>query len=412
MYQLITAIAKALAGDERWSTVDIGNIPLDQLFSTYSKIYATLSNPFLTSPIGFDLATIREEFGGMSITFNEFLTLNDNNTLVAMAKLPVLNKVYARYNDGFKAGYTIEPIHPTAAFDSPIPLAEKIWLRMTKSGIDYSHFYQSCLVNVNGFFHLTDYDVNGVYVVDGMKSCFMSKQNHIGIYSFNKIGSLQFIPIKAEMIYKQNPDQSLGNKAFIDIGQDVSNKSVFLVLGGYLHALDTKTFFQVSPSAFAIDFNNLPFLDRYYESRRYIDLSSLPLSKTNANPSQIAISEFFGDDSVRAYLTLSQSFFVILNNNDIFIERDFIQKTKFPDMYVSYTKPEYPLIVGTGKATNFWSVYEDKQYAINCNNAFKHNPLYNTIDLRSENSVADNRLTLNPKVNSDAFLLKIGTEVQ
>ena len=49
------------------------------------------------------------------------------------------------------------------------------------------------------------------------------------------------------------------------------------------------------------------------DAKKYIDLSSLPLSKTIRNIDQISISEFYSDENILAYLTLSQSFFILID---------------------------------------------------------------------------------------------------
>src|ERR1035437_5308950 len=216
MYTLVSALAKPLNGNGKWIDLDISNSSMHDLFSAYSEIIAILSNPFLLENVAVNLNVIRGIAGGLSITFNEFLIQNGDNALTPLDKIPTLKSVYVKYADAFHAGYKITPINSRAAIDSQLPLSEKTWLYLTKPMVDYSLFYRSCLVNVNGFFHLTYYDINGVYVKDGMKSNFLSKENNIGICSFRELGSLSFMPITEEMIYKQNDTEAYKDFAYID----------------------------------------------------------------------------------------------------------------------------------------------------------------------------------------------------
>lgn len=410
VYQFISSIAKALNGDKQWATIDINNIPLNTLFATYSRIIVTLSNPFIVGNIAVDLVTIRSTVDGLSITFNDFLILNGNKTLVTLPNMPTLTPRYAKYADSFHAGYKVAPITPRAAVDSQVPLADKSWLHLTKTNVDYNLFYKNCLVNVNGFFHLTDSDSTGIYVVDGMKSLRLSNHNQLGMYSFRELGEITLVPITPSMIHKQNDRQLYKDCAYVNLGIDVSNKTVMLVLGGYLHVLDNNTFTQVSNSAFEIDIANLPLLDRYFESKKYIDLSSLPLSSTSRNINQISIAEFFSDANIVAYLTLSQSFFVILDNPDIFVERTPIRKTKLSDMFISYEKPLFPLVVGAGKLTNYWATPEDGQYSITCLDTVRENYVYDTIDPTKVNSVSNAQIPEHPVRHGNAYFLKIGCD--
>ena len=411
MYTLISALAKQKTGDERWASVDISNVGLTTLLTTYSRVIAILSNPFLTSHVSFDLVNLPEGVGGESVTFNQFLTSLNNAALITNPTVPTLKPSYARYSDVFKAGYDVTPINKTAAIDSPLPLADKTWLAITRPKTDYSLFYKTCLVSVNGFYHMTDFDINGAYVIDGTKSMLISKQNEIGMVCFNDIGNLALIPITSEMVYKQNSLENFSDEVHINIGQDVSNKTLMLVLGGYLHVLDEKTLIRTGTNSVAVIFNNLPFLERYYESKKYIDLSSLPLDHTVRNFDQIGVQQFYSDENILAYLTLSQSFFVILDNPEVFVERELIQKTSFPNMFISHTKPDYPLVVGYGKVANYWSTYEDQQWSITCKDSERSNFYFNTLDLNIQQTVTSQELSTRPSSQSSAYFLKIGTDL-
>jgi hypothetical protein len=410
MYTLVSAIAKSLKGDERWTSVDISSIPIDMLFSTYSRIIATLTNPYLTAPVAFDFVNLPAGNDGQTITFVQYLASIGNSSLVTSNTLPVLNPSYAHYADAFKAGYAITPMRLPDSVTAPVVPSDKTSLFLTRENTDYRLFYQKCLVNVNGFFHLTDTDGTGVYVVDGMKSCEISKQNQIGIYSFNGIGNLTFIPITSNMVYKQNTRQSLSQHCIVNLGTDITNKTVMLVLGGYLHVLDNRTFFPVGTDTICINFINLPFLDRYYESKKYIDLSSLPLESTKRNNEQVGVADFYSDANITAYLTLSQSFFVVMDNPNIFVNRLDVRKTKMPDMFISYIEPQYPLIVGVGKIANYWSTYEDRQWSLNCHDSLRHNMLYDTVNLFEQNSVSNALVPFTPVNQSSAYFIEIGSD--
>jgi hypothetical protein len=412
MYQLTSAVAKPLAGTGRWISVEIGNVALRVLFSTYSRVIATLTNPFLPEPVALDLNDIRPGLEGSALTFNEFLTQNGASTLPTSNTLPVLKDRYAKYADAFHAGYKVRPIHETAALDAQMPPSEKKWLHLSRDDTDYELFYKSCLVNVNGYFHLTDYDTSGVYVKDGMKSAMVSGKNQIGIVSFADLGQLSFVPITAEnMVYKQNERQSYKHRAYVDLGQDVANKTVMLVLGGYLHVLDRRTMTRVGASMVCIDFENLNLLDRYFESKQFIDLSSLPLSKTNRNLDQISISEFYSDANILAYLTLSQSFFVILDNADVFAEISHLPPTRIVDIYVTDETPIYPMMIGAGRLANYWAMPEEGKFAVVTTGAVKPNPIYDTIDPTKENSVSNQCDPEQPYVCSPAYFLKVGSSL-
>ena len=411
MYTYVSALTKQLSEDEQWSsTTDISNIPLDTLFSIYSRVIVILSNPFLPGNVAVDLNTLQTIIGGLSITLKQYLIQNANKTIPALPSIPTLNPKFVKYSDGFKAGYKITPCNPNSSVTSNLPAGDKPWLYLTKPNLDYNLFYKSCLVNVNGFFHLTDTDGSGVFVVDGMKSTYKSNNNKLGICNFSDIGNIELIPITSSMIYKQNSNQLYKNEVFINSGVDTTGKTILLILGGYMHVLDNTTFIPINNTTIKIDFSNLPLLDRYFESKDYIDLSSLGLSTTAKNDNQVAISELYSDNVLVAYLTLSQSFIVLLDNTNISVDRLPIHTGKLPDMYVSNISPDYPLVkVSTGKLINFWSVYEDSKYSITTTNTLDDNYIYNTVDVMSQNSVDDARVIEQPQSLPILSFLKISS---
>lgn len=408
MYALISAIAKVIAGDERWVNVAIGELPCKTIFRTYSKIYAVLSSPFLTQNVTLDLDTVRAQIGGQGITFNEFLTQNGNTPLVTLDTIPSLSLRYAKYADAFHAGYKMLPVNASVAIDSQLPLGEKKDLYLTRDNTDYLAFGKNCLINVNGFFHYMETDEKGIYVKEAMRSLVLSKQNHIGILSFKDLGNIECVPITDDMIYNVNGTAGFSRQLYLDLKRDLTNKSVMLVIAGYLHALDFTTFYRVSASRFAVDIGNLPLLERYFESKKYIDYSSLPLERTAKNPDQIDIQNFYGDGTLRKFFTLPQSFFVILDNPDLFIDRRYLETGKLPDTYLTEEEPIYPVVTGYGKHANYWYTMEDGRYRLTASNSKQDNFLFRSIKYKNALSVSSARVSTQLQESSRAYFLKLG----
>lgn len=413
MYALVSAIGEPLDGTRRWENVSIGAMPLTQIYRTYSKVLATLSNPFIDHQVSLDLADIQGQYGTLGITFNELLAQIGTNALPTSDTIPQIHTRYAKYADAFHAGYKAQPIHPTWAPDAEVPPAEKTWLYLTRPNTDYALFKRSCLVSVNGMWHPVDADVNGIYIKEGDRSRQVSGRNNLGIYSFRELGSLEFVSITPSMVYKQKPEQSLRHRAYIDVGQDLTNKTVLLVLGGYLHVLDPRVFWRTSASCLAVSIENLPLVERYHESRHLLDLSSLPLERTSANPDQIGLDNFYSDEVLRAYLSLPQSFVVLLDNPDVFAERETIHPTKNPGSFIAAqaVKPQFPLISGYGQAPNYWYTYEDGQWSITTVSNQMDNPLHHTVDLMQQQGVSDQRVPQLRYRLSGAAFLKVGRDI-
>lgn len=411
MYILISAIAKPIEQNSRWTDISIGNVELSSLFQNYAKVYAVLKNSFLPNEMCLDLESIRTGFADSNLTFDEFLTQNGNNTLPTSNVIPTIQTKFAKYADAIHAGYKVIPFKPMTSIDAELPLHDKTSLHLSRPETDYELFLNSCMVSVNGYFHLTDGGSDGIVVQDGMKSLFISNLNQIGILSFREIGTIQSIPIKQEMLYKTSDNERYRDRVHINTGVDLTGKTVILVLGGYLHIHDPKTFRVCGDSQLSVDVANLPLIERYFESMEMLDLSALPLQRTSRNPTQIAVDDFYSDANIEAYFTLPQSFVVILDNDEVFVEREYVRKTRLPNMYISYTKPRYPLVTGYGKTSNYWYTEEDKQYSLNCCKSMRTNFLFHTVDLNRVKNISSARNTNNPVENSLAYFLKIGSQL-
>lgn len=413
MYTLQSALGKSLSGGQPWSAIDLGDMTFATVIENYSVVYAILTNPFLPAPVSLNLNNILSNIGNQQQTFNAYLASIGATALPTSTSIPSLNRKYARYQDGFKAGYTIQPIGVTQSLQYGATIASKPDLLLTRASTNYQTLYQSCLVSVNGFFHMTDTDgKTGVWVNNGMKSAVQAKKNKLGLVSFQDLGQLTFIPITGSMIYKQNTKQNLCNQAYINVGQDLTNATVLVVIGGYLHVLDGKTFKLVGTESLMIDFNNYPLLERYYESRDSIDLSSLALTAYPTNPDAISMDEITSDAAVKALLTLSQSFVVLLNNTEIAVNLKKVQAMRIPGRYVSFEEPIWPLVTGYGKLNEFWSVADAGQWALWVEDNLQSNYIFNTVQSpRTQPTVTNQRDPMNPKRISMGHFMQISSDI-
>jgi hypothetical protein len=412
MYQLVSAIVKPVDSVSRWRNMGIEEFPLNLLFRDFKRVIVTLSHTALDHHVSLELEPLRAQLGGLNKKFGQWLSENGSNTLPTSNVVPVINTRYAHFSDAVRAGHKITPTHPTISPSSPLPLSSKSHLLITKAEADYERIYKHCLVNVNGFYHQTDHSVDGVFVTDGMKTCLKGRRNEIGLLSFENLGTLSFIPITDDMIYKHKAQQQLRYNCYVDTGVDLSSKTVLLVLGGYLHTLDKRSFYRISTSAFGIDFAQIPLIDRYFESYKVLDYSSLELERSDTNESQISVSNLYQDAVLRKYLQLSQTFLVVLDNAEVFTDTVELKPSPFPGNYTSDVAPIYPLMVGHGRHEVFWPRKEHDRYSVNINAraAWTAPKNYDTVKTQAQASVSNAKLASLGFRNSSAHFQLIGSD--
>lgn len=410
MYTLVSAIGKEKSDPRKWKQIDISNITLNDLFINFKTVLALLTDPYMDEPEVFDIEAIRVTHSGVNLTFNQFLIENDDSTLPTRAGSLDIKSVTAKYADAYRAGYSVNLISQTGVLDSQEPKEDKTWLILQKEGLDYDLFTKHCLTMVNGFFHLCEANSDGAFIKEGAVSNRICGQSTVGIVSFKGISELKQIPITLDMI-KPQADNPLHFRAVIDVGEDVTNKTVLLVVGGYLVLPGTGVFSLESESRLLIDFNNYSIPNRFFESNNYLDYSSFVLDTPSTNSEQYILDELYGDEFIKSLLTMPQSFIVILDNPDVYFEQEHVRVSPMPGIYTSYVKPEYPLFVGQGMAANYWYTHQKPYWSINTIDGLRHRRQYNTTDTRSLVSLDESRDPGDPVNWSRAYYLKISSDV-
>lgn len=408
MYLLIEAYGVKLGTNQRWSKVDTAQATIKQLLEAFRELQFTLKEKLTSKVVFLDASTLLREYSTVNTLASVFfqslaLPLKTKTTSL------LINNSVAMYCDAFSAGYSATPVTRAniALQDNRLREVTDVRLTHKANGLNYATFANHCLVSVNGFFHLPDTDgVNGIVVSDAMNSVKLSGRNHIGIYSFKEIGAIKLVPITKEMLLPSDDVRKIS--IFID--QDIGNKQVLISLGGYLHWIDNQTITRTGDKTIKVDFSKIPLLERYYESRRFIDLSGLPTNNTPANPTQIGSKDAWTAEFLAEYLQLSQSFVVILDKPSIYVEKHPLRDSKIPDTYVHYTRPLFPLVSHWGRCNEYIATEDDDHYLLTTSDCSKENYLFNTIDNQAFLSVSD---ALDPdqrREHSDVWLLEIGTE--
>lgn len=411
MYNLETCIAVTYNSGARWKVVDVSQMQLVALFETFRAGYLTLSSSMLADPIYVDINDLRAQYAASLDTVTQMLVNIGNDSLPSVSSIPVLNPKYAKWSDAFRSGYTIDIVKPGVPLDNPtINRNEKTWVKLSRTNTSSQELYDNCMVSINGYYHMTDANSSDFFVVDGAKSLFKSRQNAVGLWSFKGLGGIKYIPITAPMLFKGDANQDFKTRIYINTGQDLTNKTVMLVLGGYLHFVDGDSLFQFNDSTFGLNISRLPLAERYQESFPYLDFSELLLDTRPDNPTVVDMEQFYTDEKLTAYLTMSQSFFVIIDKPNVFRNRIQVRNEPLPGSFLTYSEPQYPLVVGHGRVAEYWKQLEDKYWHLTVNDSYLQNKVFATLDYPEQVVAYGSNETMVPYFNSPAYLLELGID--
>lgn len=412
MYTIVKAEGIKNVIQSRWGDIDVSTIAVSELYIQYRMVYLTLTAVFLPDPIYVDMDVFRAKYNSFGGTVEDMLTDNGSATFPTIDEIPVKQTKYIHYSDMFRAGYDIDLTGRNAHPSALIPEIDKIDLRIARLNppTDMLDLYQHCLITVNGFFHLTDTDGEYLYVYEGGKSNYKSRRNQIGMISFKEIGKVKQVPITKEMLYRQQGQSSYHDKTYIQLNEDVTNKTVLLVLGGYLIFPEPTVFYPTGNDSYALSLGRLPLIERYYESFDAIDYTSLGIEHSSTNKSHINIAQFYSDQVIEKYLTMSQSFFVIIDTPEIFINKHYVQKTPIQGVYINGEKPDYPLVLGRGRMPEYWYRKENGQYAIDVVDGLLHRRVFQSAFPTDIKNTGDSDQPVPGTYNSSAYLLEIGSD--
>jgi hypothetical protein len=385
-----------------------------KLWTDYSRIYLILTNPVVVGQVSLDLDEVRSRITLVrpGTTVTQWLAGLGNQSLPTSNVIPAIKPKYVQYRDAVQAGYSLMPIHRTIAPGNDVAPIDRTDLLLTKPELDYQEFFENCVVDVNGLLHYSDYDSHGIHVYGAGSTGRISNDNHVGVLNFKALGGVRCIPITEDMITAGGTVAELNINAIISTEESFVGKTVMFSFMGYLLPME-RAFRRIGDSSFSLDLRNQIVADWFFDAKRSLDLTTVEnhLTYKNGGYDQIGLDEFSSDAVVKALLTLPQSFLIVINNNDVYVDREQLGVTQTPDRYFTQTKPIWPVIFGKGRIFDYWSIREGDTYVLA--GADNQRPEYNfeTTDWGLGTSIDNTQSTINPFRFSKAYFLKIGSDM-
>jgi hypothetical protein len=411
MYSYIKSVCLARTAGSQWIEQNIANHVVFSIYDTFSKVYVELSLPALPQNIYIDLDSLRAEFSSYAGTLNDLLVTLGSRTLETVPQLPNTEIKFVKYSDAIRARYKVDICKIGLNLPDNYPVDGKPDLVLTRPAYetDLTLIHSHCLVTVNGYVHMTDTDGTKAYVVDGGKTLQRSRMNKLGIMSFLDVGRLTKVKILPADISGQTPTGDLYNRTFFTVNRDLTRKTCILVLGGYIVMPEAGVFWQTGTSTFAIDWTKIPHVERIYESEKTLDLSALGLNADPANPNLFSLPEMTSDVTLIKYLTMSQSFLVIVDKEYLLTKKVAIKHSNMPGMFTAYQDPTYPLFVGHGKLAEYWKTYEgeSQRWSVTVADSYYQNFIISQQNTNNLNLVNNNQVPERSFYNSRGLMLEI-----
>ena len=380
MLRVISAQVIAAGTSGGWQTAALADVPMFQIFQRYSaalvRVYDTVAdtNGYL------DLYSLPVITRSSPMTLKAYLGIAVGLTVLIdappqRATAPRVSSYYAGAY-GYKLKGLNNHFHP----DTELLPDQKIDLLVYHNDItDYRRLQANALFAVNGLIHKSDYTEQGIMLYDGGRTVTKGNDNRVTVLDFSALGGITLLPITNAMIRSPKSTIKLEDSLYIDLPETLEGKSVFIVLGGILYPLNS-AFDMVSSTRVRLTLKYYDLVEWFMDNYTKMDLSALPMTLDANDGAKFVEGEFHTDAFVRAVLTMSQTFFVILPTTGITVEKVRLNETDQPGLYRTPdgTDPDVPVVVGNGYMVAYNITYQWGFNALAIPNDVMYNRIWKT----------------------------------
>lgn len=410
-YQYVTAKVRRRGIEAVWETVDLSTLDCNHIFQTYALGSIELAHSSISQPRWISLAALAEvmpPYIGQR-TLAQFLISLGEGSLPTTIAPPNFRYYHAKFADVWEAGYSVKPFDRTRHPDLDLPAGEANDLLLSKPGVDFLTHWSSCMVTVNGLYHRVAGSPYGLMVVDGGRTGRISNHHQLGMLSFREVGALDYIPISPEMLYKSHESQQFRQFVNIKVPKNLTGKTVMLVIGGYLHVLDN-TYKVVGDNTVRVFFKNMALPERYYDTWQHLNMAPLDLDQIEGDERRVAVDELYSDQAIRGYLTLPQSFLVLIDTEQLYIQKHLAENTGIPGRYIinQAAYKQLPLVGAYGRVYEYVAKNEYGRTMMCTQPNVRNNYNFRTTSWTDKQVLNDNTYSAKPWERHSAHLLEIG----
>lgn len=385
----------------KYQVIDITGVRLIDLNALYRVVEVPVIDAFdkeLTVELSKHYRTI---LLNSTKTLSEWLVEVGNNGLVTKEGFPTLTTANIRYMAGFwhEGSYRLTKTgwHPSneAGVDDLHDLIVDL------KDIEPKYLYEHTLWSVGGYFLPSKYQNYGVRVVDAGNVIRRGKSMTLGMLNTESVGKIQTVPITDANLSKLDASLTYYDKVVVGCDVDLSDKTVGVVIGGYLHLLDN--FVKViGNNSVTFSMKNFNFLDRIIESKDSLDLTFMGMDDVS---SRSVVRQMLTDDVIKQYLTSQYSFLVVIDNPDLY--RETIggdHSVGLGDIKVRDIDDVSFACDRNGRTVDFWPTYEGGEWTLNFDRHVINNYIANTAGWESFQYVHDGRVPAKPVSGLNAYI--------
>lgn len=355
MYSYVTAVLKERKMGSPYKTVDVRNMRLSDILDTYLDGWIELANTMVADHFYVDLPSLRRMALPYGLnTFQNWLGQVSTVALPSYDGIPTLNTNKIQYSNGWQAGFKATRCLPgNAAIPAAgtYPYSALRDALVTKDGVNGTALKGKLLATVNGYLHCVSFNAAGMVVLDAGRTLDTGHVNAFGLLDFEAVGRVSTVSLTAQMV----TGTALKSKITLKLSKDLRGKSVMLSIGGYLHAMDgSYAIIDALHGVIQIDTPQIDIPRRIQMSMKLMDMSSLGLAVLPGSDNTISVSAVMSNATLRKYLTMSQSFVIIVDTPTLYADKHTVGRTLIPGHYEYHEPATMPLIDDYGRLLEYW----------------------------------------------------------
>lgn len=415
MYQLITAYTRKDRRKDQWVETDVSVIPIRDLKQHYPEVWLMITYPALGDEhqaLYFDDVVNLTKDALQSLTVAGWLTSLGNMSLPLRTEFPSFKPKYVKYINAWYGRFSVEPIDESYIVDNTVSKFDKKHLKITHPDVDGPTLRKRAMISINGFFHFTEYTPDGIIVHHGNQSIRHANDNHVGVHSFMEVGEINYLNITDDMISNINEGAPLSDGVYVTLPKSVNlkDKTILMVIGGYLQALG-KGYTRTGEHTFRIQLSNLMLLERFYQSRHFMDMHDAPRTIYGNDIDLLSVGELHSDEMIRWLINRTQTFFVVVDVPSMFHAIEPVEHMQLPGRYMDNTPNNYPLIGAYGRVLEYRHLfYPGERYVLASTPNRRYNFDFNRRPWRDSLAVNHGSNSEHPFTHTDAFWRLLGTQ--
>lgn len=393
----------------KWELVNINDLSVGTIFDNYIAVELPLLDIY-DHVITVDLFQHEGYLRDSTSTLQDWLdSLNGSSLRVLHTGAPALNEKVVNYvplwqNAAAKATLCKRDWNPT---NTP-SLEDADDVIIEWPGLNSQYLKDRAIWMINGYIVPTTWHTYGLRLLNAGDIIRRSGEMSIGCLNLEEIGKVEYQQLDSTMVFKQEGFANYADGVVIKTTKPIGNRTVGMILGGYLHLLDG-TVKQIGPNTVEFIPNKQDIINRLLQSDNYLEMEFMSVSGLSKGE---LVANITKDANWLAYLTSKYSQLVFISTDKLYREVEYPDPVTRPGSFIIDESMNLGLLVDQyGKGLAYWPRWEAGLWSLNTEELWRPSYVFNTTEWQTQTRINDAQIGANRKKPLTAKMLQYKARV-